>query len=171
MKGNDGDIEVAVPEVDDDDDFGWLDCDEDDVVDAEGSKRIENPAINGAEIKEIVVTSSDSLAVGGGRGVHASADLPAGFLIVLEWPILSFGQRSLSATEDIYDTIVEIAHNPAALEVASRLHPSSVADVPPEELRSAQQQVEQLYKKEECGVSLEEAVKLFLVLQHNAFSR
>lgn len=116
------------------------------------------------EIKELP-------GVGGGRGVFAKYDLPPGFLLVLEWPSLTWPDMDLSDPHHLKELIYLIFKDPCAMNTASKLHPISLLSIDKDEIENAENFfANENIELDSSSISKEEFLRLFLVLKHNGFS-
>jgi hypothetical protein len=124
------------------------------------------------EIAEIVQSSGTDSLVGGNRSVICNYDVPAGTLIVLEWPILTWKQFGMEDKQSLLEMVSQILENPEATTIAKDLHPIEINQVDPVEIEKLKKEVDDstiLPLAISFGVSGDEIYRLLLVLKHNAF--
>lgn len=111
-------------------------------------------------------------SIGGRRGLFASQNIPAGSLIVLEWPTLTWDKSLLSLDDGVWTIIKQILQHAPSHQLTAHLHPRRVNDVPVEEFRQAEEKYRELspaLKAELSAAERDEVMRLYLVLQHNGF--
>lgn len=115
--------------------------------------------------------------VGGGRGVFASVNLPAGTVVMAEEPILRVSAREVRPGETwhaaVARCILQSEHRLELLERVGSLHPRRIEDLPPE-VHDQASVVQGEAVAELAGVAVpplpkEEALLLLLKMQMNAF--
>lgn len=111
-------------------------------------------------------------SIGGRRGLFASQNIPAGSLIVLEWPTLTWDKSLLSLDDGVWTIIKQILQHAPSHRLTAHLHPRHVGDVPVEEFRQVEEKYRELspaLKAELSVVERDEVLRLYLVMQHNGF--
>ncbi len=109
--------------------------------------------------------------IGGGRGVFACHALPAGTLIILEWPVVTWEELDLSVEGDMITLVTRILCNPEAHSVTKSLHPQNLSDASQQEIESAlqffsdQEQIKELLSM----ATIEEISRIYLCVKHNGF--
>lgn len=122
-------------------------------------------SVVGAQIVETV-------SAGGGRGVVALTDLPAGFLVLAEIPVLVWKDSDLESSANLLAALEQVFTNAKAIEVSKYLHPRVISDADNDDFQQAyellgDEKLEQLASS--YGVSIEEVTRVLLTIQHNGF--
>jgi hypothetical protein len=113
------------------------------------------------------------VSVGGGRGIIAMQDLPAGTLIVAEIPVLSFEDSSqLDDPAYLLTTLEKVCASPLAVDACAFIYPQRYEEADLEEQSNVaaiwgEERLEELSTR--VGVARNELVRRVLTLQHNAF--
>lgn len=115
--------------------------------------------------------------VGGSRGVFATTDLEAGCLICAEKPYITWPHGTEFGDVDSLATIIlQIVNTPAAWECSKVLYPGTLDACVPDECKEVRLLFEVYDAADlnrlalEANVSLEEVIRIALVLQHNGFN-
>ncbi len=111
--------------------------------------------------------------VGGGRGVFAEVDIPPGTLILAERPLCHWPPgSSLSDPFVLAQCIEQIFTSPVLHEVSLFLHPNHLREADSEEIKKLETYLIDVTNelKDLCPtLTLDELIRIALVLQHNGF--
>lgn len=117
-----------------------------------------------------------SLQVGGGRGLFAACDIPPGSLILAEKPFIVWPKHvDFSEVDDLATAILQILQSEAAVRCTQQLYPYTIEDCDKDECEVIRKLFESYDESDLTklavagGSSLEEIIRIALVLQHNGF--
>jgi hypothetical protein len=120
------------------------------------------------------LVSVRSMDVGGGRGVFANGDLPAGFLVLSEIPVVTWPDEcsDLEDHANLLRALYLLCTNRDAFEVSTHLHPLVLGDADADEIAAAREILSEDVDNsilEDSAKTTEDALRVLLTLQHNGF--
>ena len=110
--------------------------------------------------------------IGGCRGLTALSKIPPGVLILAEIPAVTWSGSNLEEEDDLGRTIEACLNSELAHQTTKILHPQSLKSCDTEEIQRAEDVLGSLRISEiasKSGVTIEEVLRVLLVLQHNGF--
>ncbi len=114
------------------------------------------------------------VAVGGGRGLIATQDIPAGTLIVSEIPVMSFEDATqMDDPALLMRAIKSICEDDLAIDACAFMYPQNYDDADKEEIdrvRGIWGEEELSILSKEVNVPIHELIRRVLAVQHNGFN-
>jgi hypothetical protein len=155
---------------------GMFGDDESDEDTQRGETNVTEVNSKGLMSDEIPICSVRRIeGIGGGRGVFAERDISPGTLILAEKPVYNWPVDSFFSDPVVLRQCVEdICSLPEILEITKFLHPLSLVDAKPEEIRKIKSFWNTSTSESEGNPNQitpsEEFIRVALVLQHNGFT-
>lgn len=108
--------------------------------------------------------------VGGGRGLVARKQLPSGFLILAEMPILIWPDIDQTSAAGLKIMAEMVLASPLAIKTSLTMFPQQITDVEAKEIELIKKHLGDDWSQLCVDRSEEEVLRVLLVLQHNGFT-